>query len=91
MSKSLIGNTAEELKVEIGKTIALLGTLRDEFRVEIHLGRVEAEKRLRALARRAQKVSLASQRAVRASLRDLEAFRKAMRGNGARPQKVRPS
>jgi len=75
MSTHPLRSTAEQLRDEITKTIELLGTLRDEARVELHLARMDAQTQWRHIAARAHRASLASQEAVRQSLREFEEFR----------------
>jgi hypothetical protein len=49
-----MGEATKELKAELERSLALLATLRDEVRVRIHLGSMDAKKQWNELEPRVQ-------------------------------------
>jgi len=71
-----------DLKAEMKKSIEILRTLRDEVRVQVHLGGMDAKKRwdalepqLRAVEHAAQEATDASRKLVADSVKALEDLR----------------
>jgi hypothetical protein len=83
-----MSQTANELKIEIQKSVALMKTLRDEVRVKLHLAGMEAKDRWNKLEsnlvdieRAAQDASDASSRAVAEAVGAIKSFRDSLKGS----------
>jgi hypothetical protein len=81
-----MSQATDDLKAELKKSVALLGTIRDEVRVKIHLAGMEAkdqwnklEPRLDAVERAAHDASEASRTAVTEAVKVLKDFRDSLR------------
>jgi hypothetical protein len=81
-----MSQTTDDLKTELHKSIALLGTLRDEVRVSLHLAGMEAkdqwaklEPELTKVERAAHDASDASRTAVHEAVKSLKVFRDSLR------------
>jgi hypothetical protein len=82
----IMSQTTNELKAELQKSVALLGTLRDEVRVSLHLATMEAKDRwaklephLAQVERAAHEASEASRTAVLEAVKSVTSFRDSMR------------
>ena len=81
-----MSQTTDDLKAELNKSLALLGTLRDEVRVTLHLASLDAKDRwaklepeLTKVERAAHDASDASRTAVLEAVKGLKAFRDSLR------------
>lgn len=80
-------NHKTDLKAELDKSAALLQTLRDQVRVQVHLARLDAQEKWReveprleaALQKAALDVSDASQKAIVDATHALERFAESLR------------
>jgi hypothetical protein len=80
-------STTNDLKNEMKKSLELLRTLRDEVRVQLHLGGMEAkqrweqlEPRLEQVEQAAKEVTDASRAAVGEAVKTLKELRDSLRG-----------
>ncbi len=81
-----MNQTAKDLKEEVQKSVALLGTLRDEIKVKLHLAGMEAktqwhelEPRLQAAVDAAKDATDASHKLVTEAVAALKKFRASLR------------
>lgn len=66
-----MSETTQQLKTEVQKSIHLLGTLRDEIRVKLHLAGLEAKDRWKVLNAEAEKLTRDVGRASQATVEDV--------------------
>jgi hypothetical protein len=81
-----MNRTTHDLKAEMKKSLELLATLRDEVRVQLHLGGLDAKKRwddlqpqLHTVERAAREATDASHKLVSDSVKALEDLRASIR------------
>jgi hypothetical protein len=78
--------TSREIQKHVEESVALLKTLRDEIRVELHLAGMEAKERWARLEKRfgeaeklAQEASLTSKRVLQSTIESFKAFRASLK------------